>query len=71
MTNKQTTTKQPKQVTLSTHILSIVVSSLLTAAVVAIAMWFFVTNVVNDYRGSIIQDIKAAASVTQVAEVKK
>jgi hypothetical protein len=49
-----------------TYWLSVVLVSVLSIMLTAVFMWFFVTDQVNDYRGSIISDIKAASAVVEI-----
>jgi hypothetical protein len=56
-----------KGVMKSTYLLSMALNTFVTAGIVAIVMWFVVTNVISDVRQSFISDINAA----QVSKVQK
>lgn len=56
-----------KSVMRSTYVLSMALNTFVTASLVAIVMWFVVTNVISDVRRSFISDINAA----QVSKVQK
>jgi hypothetical protein len=66
------TKTRPQEVTIksvmrSTYVLSMALNTFVTAGIVAIVMWFVVTNVISDVRQSFISDIHAA----QVSKVQK
>lgn len=56
-------TNTPKVVQRSTYFLSLAVAILLTAGITAVTTWFFSINTVNDFRGSLIEDLKATTAV--------
>lgn len=56
-----------KSVMRSTYVLSMALNTFVTACIVAVTMWFVVTNVISDVRQSFISDINAA----QVSKIQK
>lgn len=64
MSAKETNTTQTFNQ--STYYLSLAVAILLTAGITAIVIWFFAINTVHDFRGTLIEDLRATAVAAKV-----